>query len=1584
MGILEDVESGVSSAVHSVESGVNSALDAVESGVRSAVDTVQQTVGTAVDGAAHLTGDALNAVGLNSAADAVDSWGDHVADSMGADVPEQQLGQTSDPTQLVHGDASAINASVSHLRNFANAFGETASGLSGVDTSHWTGSAAERFHAVYDPQPELWSKAQQACTGAADAMATYASTVTWAQGQARQAIDLYQQGQQATQQAQAAYTQQVDAYNTAAGDYNAALAAGDDPGSAPTQPGPFSDPGAAMRQQAQQLLDDARRRRDQAASDAARAVQTATSLAPATPSALGRLAADAGDLVEGGVIADEHVVGGIVKGTAGIVDFVRGLNPLDPYNLAHPAEYVDGLSNTAAGLVHMSLHPTQLVVALVGTGWGSDPFEAFGKLVPNVALTLATDGAGASAEAGERAVLGAGEELAADGAENAVRDVAGEPVETTRTPDETPCVDDPVDVASGQVLLPQTDIDLPGVLSLMLTRTHLSGYRLGRWFGTTWASTMDTRLIVDESGVIFVASDGVRLFYPPPDADGSAVLPEEGARLPLRRTEEGGYTVTDAPNGRTFHFPCRIGGGWPIGAIVDRAGHRITFHHNASGEPAEIRHDGGYRVRVTVADGRITGFDLAGDEDVALMRYGYTNGHLTEVRVGDGEPLRHSYDDAGRLIEWLDRNGVRYGYRYDERGRCVQTEGPDDALCGTFDYDEDARVTTHTDSLGVVTRYEYDEGLRLVAETDPLGNTTRWAHHRYGWLLSSTDALGATTSYDYDEAGNLTVVHRPDGTRLLVEYTSDGQPAVVVTPDGAVWRNAYDEHGNRVEAVDPAGAVTRYMFADRGHLAAITDALGNTTVVTNDAAGMPIAVTDPAGAITRMSRDALGRIVERTDPTGGTTAFGWTVDGRQVWRRDPDGSTEHWHRDGEGNVVEHVDQLGHVTSYEYTHFDLPSARTMPDGTRLEYRYDQRLRLASVTNQQGLEWRLSYDKAGRLLAETDFNGATTRYGHDAAGRLISRTNPAGETVTFQRDAFGNVLTQSVGDRITSYAYDPAGRLVRATATDSELTIQRDVLGRIVAESVDGRTLTTRYDAIGRRVERVTPAGVHSRWEYDEAGRPHRLSAAGHTIAFHHDAAGREVERRMDGAFGLVQTWDDCDRLTSQTLMGNGQHNHRSTQPLTMLQRRAYRYGGDGTLAAVVDHLAGTRRLVTDPLGRITAVRGANPETYGYDAAGNLSEAGWPARESGPLGGRDYTGTLVTRAGTIRYRHDAAGRMVSRSQRRPSAKDRVWHYEWDAADRLVGVVTPDGTRWRYRYDPIGRRAAKQRLAADGVTVVEQIDFTWDGSQLVEQDHDTTHVTTWDYARDGRTALFQVETIGGRAASGGQEWFDQRFYAIVTDLVGTPTELVDTRGALAWHEHTTVWGAPLGGRSTGASTPLRFPGQYHDAETGLHYNFHRYYDPVTARYASADPLGLVPSPNPYAYVDNPTGAIDPLGLMQCKTANALKDWQSQRYQIGDQTFLLDRKGMAHILERHSPEFWDGSVKTTQTFFGKNMSIDDITDAVGQVINQNRDTLLERGATGAIDDIHPPVTGTVDGTDYVLGMNRGRVGQFFPLPPK
>lgn len=854
--------------------------------------------------------------------------------------------------------------------------------------------------------------------------------------------------------------------------------------------------------------------------------------------------------------------------------------------------------------------------------------------------------------------------------------------------------------------------------------------------------------------------------------------------------------------------------------------------------------------------------------------------------------MRFDYDHAGRITQWTDRNSEWYRYFYDAAGRCIANQGSGGFLNGTFAYDDETRTTRFTGALGHTTTYRFNDARQVIAETDPLGHTTTSQWDEADRLLSRTDPLGNTTRYEYDDAGNLVRLTRPDGTQALSEYNESGLPTVVIEPGGATWRQFYDDRGHRTALIDPAGATTRYSYDSRGALSELVDAAGASRRIESDAAGLPIAIIDPLGATTRYTRDQFGRITTATDPLGGTTSMRWTVEGRPLSRTHPDGGTDIWRYDGEGNETEHVDPQGKTTRTSTTHFDLPSVRTAPDGTAVRYEYDAELRLVAAINEQGLAWRHEYDAAGNLVRETDFGGHQLSYRYDAAGRLVARTNGAGQTVQFVHDALGNVIEQRDGTATTRFAFDEAGRMIRAVNADAEILVEHDPRGRVLTESVNGRAVVSRYDPLGRRTYRRTPSGVDSHWTFDANHQPLTLRTGGHTVTFGYDPSGREIERLLDTGTIVAQTWDTSRRLSTQTVsaVGGGRPGSRAE----LLQRRDYSYRADGYVAGVEDRLTGLLRFDLDPLGRVV---GVGAERYSYDAAGNIvTAAGEP---------REYESTLVRRAGNVRYEYDAQGRVVFKQRTRLSAKPANWRYGWDALDRLTDVVTPDGTRWRYRYDPLGRRIAKERLGADG-SVTERVDFIWDGLTLAEQEHHQplgVRATTWEWSPADFKPLVQIEQQARTEAP--QEWFDQQFFTIVTDLLGTPSELVTADGRLAWRNTRSLWGA---GRTVDDGTPLGFPGQYHDTETGLDYNLYRYYDATLGRYYSSDPLGLAAGFNPYAYVPNPTVFADPLGLTPCRLRQLRMDLGRAGMSVRD----YDIVHVPEILDHHGLPAWADSPAT------------------------------------------------------------------------
>ncbi|MBD9668531.1 RHS domain-containing protein [Variovorax sp. VRV01] len=108
---------------------------------------------------------------------------------------------------------------------------------------------------------------------------------------------------------------------------------------------------------------------------------------------------------------------------------------------------------------------------------------------------------------------------------------------------------------------------------------------------------------------------------------------------------------------------------------------------------------------------------------------------------------------------------------------------------------------------------------------------------------------------------------------------------------------------------------------------------------------------------------------------------------------------------------------------------------------------------------------------------------------------------------------------------------------------------------------------------------------------------------------------------------------------------------------------------------------------------------------------------------------------------------------------------------------------------------------------------------------------------------------------------------------DHLGTPQELTDHEGRIAWSASYKAWGEAKqaiseAGRRAGFRNPIRFQGQYFDDETGLHYNRYRYYDPVTGRFVSSDPIALLGGL--HAYTVNPVQWTDPTGLASQWQAN------------------------------------------------------------------------------------------------------------------
>ncbi|WP_305070633.1 MULTISPECIES: RHS repeat domain-containing protein [unclassified Myxococcus] len=321
-------------------------------------------------------------------------------------------------------------------------------------------------------------------------------------------------------------------------------------------------------------------------------------------------------------------------------------------------------------------------------------------------------------------------------------------------------------------------------------------------------------------------------------------------------------------------------------------------------------------------------------------------------------------------------------------------------------------------------------------------------------------------------------------------------------------------------------------------------------------------------------------------------------------------------------------------------------------------------------------------------------------------------------------------------------------------------------------------------------------------------------------------------------------------------------------------RKYHYGPSGHLDFVEDSMRGSARFVHDLLGRLQAAIPTQglAELFEYDAGGNrrhtarLPSARLKDPESMLVRGSLGPDTLdlaelhaqgaqveerltaqgnrtlhLSRPGEhLRYEYDAQGRLARKHVDQDSAEGTAtWTYEWNALGQLRGVVRPDGERWSYDYDAMGRRVAKH-----GPRGTHR--YVWDDARLLHEVTPSQQRVTFLTHPEQATPLLRADDTA-------------TFYAL-HDALGSTSEWVTEDGSLAWSARRGSWGEPLEETFDGAPG---FPGQSYDAESGLYYNFARYYDPVLGRYISPDPIGVLGGFNDYAYVPSPVEWMDVLGL-------------------------------------------------------------------------------------------------------------------------
>ncbi|WP_332009639.1 RHS repeat-associated core domain-containing protein, partial [Photorhabdus akhurstii] len=397
-----------------------------------------------------------------------------------------------------------------------------------------------------------------------------------------------------------------------------------------------------------------------------------------------------------------------------------------------------------------------------------------------------------------------------------------------------------------------------------------------------------------------------------------------------------------------------------------------------------------------------------------------------------------------------------------------------------------------------------------------------------------------------------------------------------------------------------------------------------------------------------------------------------------------------------------------------------------------------------------------------------------------------------------------------------------------------------------------------------------------------------------LTLERDDAGRDTGRYVEGGFILRQQYSLMGQLTAQRA-GRNPHFFRPAEleeiagPAYAGVARRYEYDAALNLTAVSDDgqplnylLNGNGQVMSVGEGRTLR------EHYQYD------ETGYPSRRFD--GVQEIMGETLYQEGhrlnwvdSHRFVYDRAGRMQEKQFLAEGCRLALTKYRWNSQNQLTGIITPDGIPWEYRYDAFGRRIEKRCIQSGKRTT-----YVWDGdvpAEIREYQHGRLKMIRhlvfdgWELIAQ-QTQQFTLNLDNRVELMAGEV---QTQYA-VSAPTGEPLALFDPAGKRVWRRpKQSLYGLRLGGQAENPELDpgLRFAGQLWDEESGLCYNRHRFYSPEAACYLSPDPIGLVGGLNPYSYVQNPTGWIDPLGLAPCPTP--------------PDKINLTKDGVKHVKDRH-----------------------------------------------------------------------------------
>ncbi|KAA3523469.1 hypothetical protein DXM29_20400 [Agrobacterium tumefaciens] len=865
-----------------------------------------------------------------------------------------------------------------------------------------------------------------------------------------------------------------------------------------------------------------------------------------------------------------------------------------------------------------------------------------------------------------------------------------------------------------------------------------------------------------------------------------------------------------------------------------------------------------------------------------------------------------TYNSNGFTATETDEEGRITSYVRDIKGRPTQiTEatGTPDARLTTIVWHSTFNVPTSIARPGLTTTFTYNASGRLIekAEIDTTtssvpystsGQSRLWAYtYTVNDLLETIDGpkpgTGDKSIYTYDVNGYVSTFTNEVGHVFKTLSTNGrGLPTQLQDPNGVIQNIGYDNRGRVTSIVsDPAGANAE-------------------TFVEYDAAGNITKITQPNGNFTSLDYDGNDRVTKLTKNLGESISYSYDLMGNVTLSEAKNASEVSYFKeqrafDELGRLLQVIRAGSATWAFGYDRVSNQLSLTDPNSNATASTYDKLNRLASFADERKSTTTWSYGATDDPVSTTDPHSIRTNYVRNGWGEVIQEQSNDIGTVIYERDQTGKSTKRTDGRGIiTNFTYDAAGRLLSTTyprEISSNVTYSYDSgtngVGRLTGLTDAAGTQSRAYDRLGRVTQETRIIGSRTyitSYEWDAGGSLAQITyPSGRQIIYGRDANGNinsvgTKATATSSTVGLAwwvsytpfgprqgmlhgnqitdwRSYDDDGRLVSLDVFDE------NVTPKNELMSRWYGYVDKRNLTHIMDNVDQSRAEYYwyTPNGFLQNANGPWGEfTYYIDGAGNrthrilkVGDVTTTENFGVPYNSNRLSSVRVNGQQTRGFTSDAAGNIVTDTD---TSTNTTKTYGYNAAGQLASVAIGGRTNGEYVYDYLSR-LTKRTLPRTGKTLHYAHDL--DGNIIAE--YDSNGILAREYIWLDERPLAVVADAGTSSPI---------IYHVHTDHLERPIMMTDASKNIVWRATYLPYGGIY--TVTGSATlDQRFPGQWFQLESGLHYNWHRHYDPTTGRYIQPDPLGMPDGPNRWAYVSNsPLMYSDPDG-QQKKRGGVIK---------------------------------------------------------------------------------------------------------------